>query len=258
LAEAALNKALPAGSPRLTVTLKEACTVMRRDHGMRYRKIKDTAMHSNSDKNLVLRQRWALEFLSLSKNNKQYLCIDETWLGMSDFRRRKWQVPGTTNSVGKLAIAPRITMILGIDSTGNVYYSLAQANSNSSMMEIYFRELVVILDRDKPSWRNNLVILVDGASYHQSKEFKTVAAKLRLPFMLFGPHSYDTSPCELFFASFKSLDINPRHIPTGKTHFDNIAQLVRLRIDRMDKSHILLYWHHCLEFVYRFLCYHRL
>jgi hypothetical protein len=25
-------------------------------------------------------------------------------------------------------------------------------------MEIYFRELVVILDRDKPSWRNSFVI----------------------------------------------------------------------------------------------------
>ena len=76
--------------------------------------------------------------------------------------------------------------------------------------------------------------------------------------MLLGPHSYDTAPCELFFAQFKKVDINPRHIPTGKTHFDNIAQLVRLRIERMDKSHILLYWHHCLEYVYRFLSYHRL
>ena len=139
---------------------------MKRDHFMVYRKIKDTTIQSNSEKNLVLRQRWALEYLSLLKNKKNFLNIDETWLGMSDFRRRKWQAPGTTNSVGKLAIAPRITMILGIDNFGNIYYSLAQANSNSSIMEIYFRELVVILDRDKPSWRNSFVILLDGASYH--------------------------------------------------------------------------------------------
>jgi hypothetical protein len=37
----------------------------------------------------------------------------------------KWQVPGTTNSVAKLEIAPRITVILGLDSLGNVYLSLA-------------------------------------------------------------------------------------------------------------------------------------
>ena len=60
---------------------------------------------------------------------------------MSDFRRMKWQVPGTTNSVAKLQVAPRVTMIVGIDTLGRIYASLAQANSNSELMEIYFRGL---------------------------------------------------------------------------------------------------------------------
>ena len=85
---------------------------------------------------------------------------------MSDFRRRKWQVPSTTNSIAKLSIVPRITMILGIDTLGNVYYSLAQVNSNSNMMELYFRELVAKLDKDRPGWRDSMIILVDGAKYH--------------------------------------------------------------------------------------------
>jgi hypothetical protein len=50
---------------------------------------------------------------------------------MSDFRRMKWQLPGTTNSVAKIEISPRITMILGLDTLGNIYVTLAQANSNS-------------------------------------------------------------------------------------------------------------------------------
>ena len=75
--------------------------------------------------------------------------------------------------------------------------------------------------------------------------------------MLLGPHSYNAAPAELVFAHFKKGDINPRHVPMGKSHFDNIAQLVRLRIERMDKSHIILYWHHCMEYVYRYLNYHR-
>ena len=39
-------------------------SVMRDDMDMRFRKIKTVSLHSNSDKNLVLRQRWALEFLA--------------------------------------------------------------------------------------------------------------------------------------------------------------------------------------------------
>ena len=85
---------------------------------------------------------------------------------MSDFRRMKWQVPGTTNSVPKLEIAPRITMILGMDTLGNVYVTLAQANSNSEMMELYFRALTAQLDIERPAWRRDTIIIVDGAKYH--------------------------------------------------------------------------------------------
>ena len=62
-----------------------------------------------------------------------------------------------------------------------------------------------------------MVILVDSASYYQSSDFFEVASRLRLPLMLLGPHSYDAAPCETFFAHFKRVDINPRHVPTGKS-----------------------------------------
>ena len=38
--------------------------------------------------------------------------------------------------------------------------------------------------------------------------------------MILGPHSYNVAPCELFFAHFKKVDINPRHIPVGKGNFN--------------------------------------
>ena len=92
---------------------------------MRYHKIRTVSLHSNSEKNLVLRQRWSLEFLDQTRKKRVFINIDETWLGMSDFRRMKWWVPGTTNSVAKLEIAPRITMILALDSQGKIYVALA-------------------------------------------------------------------------------------------------------------------------------------
>jgi hypothetical protein len=100
-------------------------SVMKEELGMSYRKIKTGSLHSNSEKNLVLRQRWTLEFLAQARKKKVFINIDETWIGMSDFRKMKWQVPGTTNSVPKLEVQPRITMILGLDTLGNVYVTLA-------------------------------------------------------------------------------------------------------------------------------------
>ncbi len=57
---------------------------------------------------------------------------------MSDFRSRKWRTAGTTNSVPKLQILPRVSMIVGLDTEGQLYLSLLQANSNAKIMEIYF------------------------------------------------------------------------------------------------------------------------
>ena len=64
---------------------------------------------------------------ALDKEHKTrvYLNIDETWLGMSDFRRMKWQAPGTTNSVAALSMAPRVTMMVAVDSLGNLYFALS-------------------------------------------------------------------------------------------------------------------------------------
>ena len=72
------------------VTEKLVRSVMKDELGMRFRKIKTVSLHSNSEKNIVLRQRWAIEFLALTRKKKIFLNIDETWIGMSDFRRMKW------------------------------------------------------------------------------------------------------------------------------------------------------------------------
>ena len=59
--------------------------------GLKYCKVKHISMKGNSEKCLVLRQRWALAFLGLDFKAKNVINIDETWLGMSDFRRRHWK-----------------------------------------------------------------------------------------------------------------------------------------------------------------------
>ena len=64
--------------------------VMRERLGMRYHSTKAISIHANSAKNLVLRQQFALKFIDLLVQNKIIINVDETWLGMCDFHRRKW------------------------------------------------------------------------------------------------------------------------------------------------------------------------
>ena len=132
---------------------------------------------------------------------------------MSDFRRIKWSPKDQTGSVPKIAMQPRITMFLALDTDGEVYLSLLQSNSNNKVMDIYFRKLVLKLDQEDAEWRSNTVLLLDNAPYHTIDGTINLMEGLNLPILFTGPHSYDAAPIELVFAAFKSNDINPRHVP---------------------------------------------
>ena len=82
----------------------EISTVLRKDLRMRYKLVKPIAWQSNSVKSLLVRQKFALAFLEIDLDKKIVINIDETWLGMSDFRRRKGRPHRHINSVAQLQL----------------------------------------------------------------------------------------------------------------------------------------------------------
>jgi len=183
---------------------------------MSFRKVRKGPIYLNSDKNLILRQQAALKVLELLNMGKILINLDESWINETDFRRMKWRPPGDSNVQPALQLSPRITLIAALDTLGNAYLTLTQANSNNKTMEIYFHQLAAKLDRERPSWREDSVIITDNAPYHVSASTQRVLQDLRIPILFFGPHSYNIAVCELFFAFVKSTHLNPTFMPTGK------------------------------------------
>ena len=89
-------------------------------------------------------------------------------------------------------------------------------NTDSKIMALYIRELVKVLDREDLSWRNDTIILHDGAKYASSSNTIAVLKELHVPFMLLAPYSYNVAPCELLFGSLKVGNLNPENQATGK------------------------------------------
>jgi hypothetical protein len=83
------------------------------------------------------------------------------------------------------------------------------------MIQLYIRHLANKLTLQKRDWRLNTIFLLDGASYHKSAETIATMKQLNLKVMISAPYSYHASPIELFFAFFKSKDINPKQSNTG-------------------------------------------
>jgi transposase len=114
----------------LRVTDRLVRQVFREDLDLRYRKLKRIAFQGNSERCLVQRQEFAKILMGLMSRNLNIINVDETHLCDYDFRRQKWYFRGTSNSLSVKAISPRINMIIGIDSFGEIFLSLLQVNND--------------------------------------------------------------------------------------------------------------------------------
>ena len=72
----------------------------------------------------------------------RWINIDESWLGMEDFRRMKWRVPESTNSIAKNLWQPRISLLLAIDNEGESYFAVSQENTNQTTMQLFLNGLI--------------------------------------------------------------------------------------------------------------------
>ena len=101
------------------------------------------------------------------------LNIDESWVDLSDYRFMKWVDYRRPASVAKKSVTPRISLIAAIDNLGNMYACMTQVNTDGKIMCMYLRELTKVLDKERKGWRNNTVMLFDGAAYHLGSETMT-------------------------------------------------------------------------------------
>ena len=182
-----------------------------------YRRIKRVAFVGNSERNKVLRSLYAQKMLQVYRQGRHVVNIDETWLSESDFRRRSWSTRGQVFSMPEATLGHRVNMIAAVSSEGFVWLALTQCNTDETVMQMFLSRLAsVFTSQFGSSWRERIVVLLDGASYHRSEETRLCIKHLRMQVVLSAPYSYAAAPAELWFAHFKRGDFNPTGAKTGK------------------------------------------
>ena len=81
---------------------------------------------------------------------------------------------------------------------------------------LFMRHLVVQLDRDKPGWEEDSLILLDNAPYHTGQEIRAYFKKMQVPIMYSAPYLYSAAPIETLFGHLKLGELNPARQRTGK------------------------------------------
>ena len=115
-----------------------------------------------------------------------------------------WCPPKAPATITDKSINPRLALIAALDSDGKVYFALTHAITDSDVIASFLKRLCDSISTFDPDWRDNSVILLDGARYHTSEETRNTIQKLRLPVIFSGPYSYSTAPIEMLFGGLKN------------------------------------------------------
>jgi len=148
--------------------------VLKEGQLLKFRKAKKVPLHANSLRNQYMRQQFSLKLLGLLLDGKRILAVDETWFGETNYQRQSWQWSQKQKSQTLDVFQPRITIMAAIDNYGDAYLSLLQANNNQYTWAEFVRELVQKLDGERPNWRDDTVLLVDGAKMHTTELVQSI------------------------------------------------------------------------------------
>ena len=164
---------------------------MKSKFGLAYRRIKRVPHQGNSERNKVLRSLYAQKMLAIYNQGYHVINIDETWLPCTDFRRTCWNTRDNTNSQPDQVISQRVNMIAAISSEGESWLALTQCNTNEDVMQMFLSRLASVLTQQYGViWRERVVIVMDGASYHRSAETRKCIGHLQMKVVLSAPYSY--------------------------------------------------------------------
>ena len=151
----------------------------------------------------MLRQHWAKIFLANLAEQKRVLVVDESWLSNLDQRRRKWAPKGQKNSLVSKEMSKNVNLICGLDTTGRVYVSMHQGTTDESVFTAFLTKLVETLQKEDRNFRQSLLLVFDGCSFHKSPGTRLTLRRLGLTYAIAAPYAFDSQSVEYLFSLLK-------------------------------------------------------
>lgn len=84
--------------------------------------------------------------LSLLESGRRIINVDQSWLNQTRFLRNTWLPPYAPGTFRDKQVAPRISVILALDTDGKIWCALTHANTDADVMIMFLRYLVRRLD----------------------------------------------------------------------------------------------------------------
>lgn len=190
--------------------------MLRHEVGARYKRVKKIPFLGNTDRCLILRQKYAMFMISQLAKGVRVLNLDQTWLNDIDFTRRKWRQMNAVNSSPIRRLSPRISVMMAVDTDGKLYSSLSQVNTDHKTFCLFVTMLAAKLSQEDPNWREKTLLLIDGAQYQTCPESIRHMRAQGYQICVSAPYSFASASIEYVFSALKASSMHAGNLKFGK------------------------------------------
>jgi hypothetical protein len=85
----------------------------------------------------------------------------------------------------------KVNIIVAVSSEGPVWIAQTQVNTDENVMQMFLSKLAAAFtSKYGVGWRDQIILTLDGASYHRSNETRKCIRHLGMKVVLSAPYSY--------------------------------------------------------------------
>ena len=144
--------------------------ILKKEMGLKWKRARPQARYVNSGNNVKLRRTFALKMLEVCKQRKVIVNFDETCIRGTTGRAYTWAYKGTNPSRYHFKEVKDLALLAAISTEGDIFFQFLTGSNNSQSVMGFIGELVVHLDKHRPCWRKDHVVLLDNCPSHKTKE----------------------------------------------------------------------------------------
>ena len=185
------------------VSRSDLMTYMKDNLRTSYKRVSSRPVQASSQRNLLLKSVFLLEFSNLINKDCILVNVDEVIFSNSTKWNYSWGLKGKVNVSSNIGFTESLAIFGAITSKGDWFFSNLTENNNSEEFFKFINKLIIWLWEDLKINIMNLVLMIDNSPVDTSRNSMKNLNELNCLVVFLPPYTPQLEPIEMMFHIMK-------------------------------------------------------
>ena len=175
--------------------------------GIKYKRGLSRLIDYNEERQLWMKQWFAVKLSMLLKNFELLINIDESSFSRFTKKNYSWIPKGKAQVIKNICFRNSCSLVITITSSCSAIAAKSSGWVNSKLFIIFLKELIRFIKEIEQVEQQKVLILLDNASIHRSGKVKEILENENMNVAYIPQYSPELAPIEHYFSKLKQVVI---------------------------------------------------